>query len=147
MKPFLKRSRTGMCSILLASLIMAASVAGCGQDSSAAGGKTAKSGNESYEVKEDGSVEVPEAEPVEGSIDYISSQYSYEDEPNYFEGHDPNESKNKTGKGSVKNETGKKQEEEDQPEAANDLQKNPNGDQTGDEASEKNEDGGLHITG
>lgn len=147
MKPFLKRRRTGMCNILLASVIMAASVAGCGQDSSAAGGKTAKSGNESYEVKEDGSVEVPEAEPVEGSIDYISSQYSYEDEPNYFEGHDPNESKNKTGEGSVKNEAGKKQEGKDHQESADGLQKKPDGDQTGGEASEKNEDGGLHITG
>ena len=136
-----------MCSILLASVIMAASVAGCGQDSSAAGGKAAKSRNESYEVKEDGSVEVPEAEPVEGSIDYISSQYSYEDEPNYFEGHDPNESKNKTGKDSVKNEAGKKQEGKDQPEATDDLQKNSDGDQTGSEASEKNEEEGLHITG
>lgn len=128
------------------------SAAACGTKKTGNKEKSQKEGQTETAVNEDGSVEVPETEPVEGKIEFISSQYAYEDEPNYFEGHGPDAEKKKktestknteTGSASdASDEAGNEQKPEDDKESAD-----GNAADTSGENSENDEGGGLNITG
>lgn len=147
---FKKNAVRTISAVMIAACFFSA--AACGTKKTGNKEKSQKEQQTETAVNEDGSVEVPETEPVEGKIEFISSQYAYEDEPNYFEGHGPDAEKKKktessknTETGSVSDasdEAGNEQKPEDDKESAD-----GNAADTSGENSENDEGGGLNITG
>lgn len=147
---FKKNAVRTISAVMIAACFFSA--AACGTKKTGNKEKSQKEGQTETAVNEDGSVEVPETEPVEGKIEFISSQYAYEDEPNYFEGHGPDAKKKKKTKDAKNPETGSVSDVSDEtgngqgPENDNETTDGNAADTSG-ENSENNESGGLNITG
>lgn len=151
---FKKNAVRTISAVMIAACFFSA--AACGTKKTGNKEKSQKDQQTETAVNEDGSVEVPETEPVEGKIEFISSQYAYEDEPNYFEGHGPDAEKKKKTKNDKNPETGSAPDVSDEAsdEAGNGQKpENDNGIADGGAAdtsaknSEDNEGSGLNITG
>lgn len=144
---FKKNAVRTISAVMIAACFFSA--AACGTKKTGNKEKSQKEGQTETAVNEDGSVEVPETEPVEGKIEFISSQYAYEDEPNYFEGHGPDAEKKKKPENTKNTETGSASDEAgNEPEPEDDKgSADGNAADTSGENPENDEGGGLNITG